>query len=64
MTAAALLNLSVVPLCLFPQYRLTTNLALSSPPCPADNSKQQQLIEKSNGHENDAKMIAGAHILP
>jgi hypothetical protein len=24
-----------------------------------DNSKQQQLIEKSDGHENGAKMIAG-----
>ena len=35
----------------------------SSPPYPADNSKQQQLIEKSDGHLNDAKMIAGAHIV-
>ena len=34
-----------------------------SVPYPADNSKQQQLFEKSDGHENDAKMIAGAHIV-
>jgi hypothetical protein len=34
-----------------------------SVPYPADNSKQQQLFEKSDGHEKDAKMIAGAHIV-
>ena len=33
------------------------------PPYPADNSKQQQLIEKSDGHENGAKMIAGVHFV-
>jgi hypothetical protein len=33
------------------------------PPCPADNSKQQQLIEKSDGHENGAMMITGVHIV-
>jgi hypothetical protein len=33
------------------------------PPHPADNSKQQQLIEKSDRHENGTKMIAGVHII-
>jgi hypothetical protein len=33
------------------------------PPYPADNSKQQQLFEKSDGHENGAMMIAGVHIV-
>jgi hypothetical protein len=29
----------------------------------ANNSKQQQLIEKSDGHENGTKMIAGVHFV-
>jgi hypothetical protein len=33
------------------------------PPYPADNSKQQQFIEKSDGHENGAKTIAGVHFV-
>jgi hypothetical protein len=28
-----------------------------------DNSKQQQLIEKSDGYENGAEMIAGVHFV-
>jgi hypothetical protein len=33
------------------------------PSYPADNSKQQQLIEKPDGHENGTKMIAGVHFV-
>jgi hypothetical protein len=28
-----------------------------------DNSKQQQLIEKPDGHENGSMMIAGVHFV-
>ena len=41
----------------------TQDSGSSSPSYPADNSKQQQLIEKSDGHENGAMMITGVHIV-
>ena len=37
--------------------------ATIGPPYPADNSKQQQLTEKPDGHENGTKMIAGVHVV-
>jgi hypothetical protein len=33
------------------------------PPYPADNSKQQQLFEKTDEHENGAILIAGVHFV-
>jgi hypothetical protein len=41
----------------------TSRHGCCSPSYPADNSKQQQLIEKSDGHENGTKMIAGVHVV-
>jgi hypothetical protein len=42
---------------------LKTRRPLIVPSYPADNSKQQQLIEKSDGQENGTKMIAGVHVV-
>ena len=44
-------------------HRTTGRLHTIVPPYPADKSKQRQLIEKSDGYGNAAKMIAGVHLV-